>query len=136
MIDYLGKFGKVFTSKVVHSVFSEGGLKGLRNGDRFYKMEVRPGTDLGSYHIIDGNKITLRYPGQQQTYARCHQGPQQCRGKGIARRCEAEFQAYILNLWKEVGYSPDNYNFSEIGDSEPGKVFPSASLYFTTGCFL
>ena len=67
MIDYLGKFGKVFTSKVVHSVFSEGGLKGLRNGDRFYKMEVRPGTDLGSYHIIDGNKITLRYPGQQQT---------------------------------------------------------------------
>ena len=69
VIDYLGKFGNVFTSKVVHSVFSEGALKGLRNGDRNYKMEVRPGTNLGSYHIIDGNKITLRYPGQQKTCA-------------------------------------------------------------------
>jgi hypothetical protein len=58
----LGKFGKVFTSKVVFGVFADGPLKSFRNGDRSYKMEIRPGTNLGSYHVIDSQKVTLRYP--------------------------------------------------------------------------
>ena len=147
VMDYLGKFGKVFTSKVVHCVFSDGPLKGMRNGDRSYKMEVKPGTNLGSYHAIDGHKITLRYPGQQQTCARCHQVPQICKGKGVARRCEAqggvkiEFHDYILDLWQKIGYSPDNLDLTEIRDSEKvsnqngGSFTPPKGAIIDTGKF-
>ena len=114
VVDYLGKFGSVVTKKVVYGVYTEGPLKGIKNGDRSYKMEVKPGNNLGSYHAIDGHKVTLRYPGQQQTCARCHQTPQNCKGRGVARRCEAEggkkvdFIDHILDLWKIIGYSPQN----------------------------
>ena len=119
VLDYLRKFGKVCSTKVVYGVFSEGPLKGIRNGDRSYKLEIKPSTNLGSYHAIDGQKVTLRYPGQQQTCGRCHQTPQNCPGRGVARKCEAEggerveFPAYILDLWKKIGYSPENFQLSD-----------------------
>ena len=65
-----------------------------------------------SYHIIDCQKVSLRYAGQQQTCGRCHETPQSCRGKGIAKKCEEEgsirieFTDYILKLWETIGYTP------------------------------
>ena len=114
VFEYLKKFGKVSSTKVIYGVFPEGPLKGMRNGDRSYKVEINPKINLGSYHIIDGQKISIRYPGQQQTCARCHKTPVDCKGKGMARQCEAEggekveFLDYILNLWSAIGYSPEN----------------------------
>ena len=122
MIDYLRKFDKVSSTKVIYGVFSEGPLRGIRNGDRSYKVEIKPKTNLGSYHVIDGQKVTIRFPGQQQTCARCHKTPAHCRGRGVARQCEAEggvkveFVDYILDLWKEIGYSPENTDFEDIHD--------------------
>ena len=112
VLDYLARFGKLSTNKVVYGVYSEGPLKGLRNGNRSYKLEIRPGVNLGSYHYIDSQKVTFKYPGQQQTCARCFKTSQSCRGKGVARRCEVEggekveFPDYILDLWSRIGYSP------------------------------
>ena len=127
VLNYLSKFGKVFTSKVVYGLFPDGPLKGFKNGDRSYKMEIKSGAGLGSYHIIDNQKVTIRYPGQLQTCARCHQTPQNCKGRGVARRCEVEggqkveFTDYILNLWKRIGYSPDNPDLSEVvGNDDEG----------------
>ena len=100
------------TNKVVHGVFSDGPLKGFKNGYRSFKMEVKPGTNIGSYHVLDGQRVTMRYPGQQQTCARCLQTSQNCRGKGLAKNCEAEggikldFRVYIANLLRKIGYSP------------------------------
>ena len=77
-------------------------------------MEIKPGENIGTYHVIDGQRISLRYSGQQQTCGRCHKTPQKCRGKGIAKKCEAEggirieFSDYILGLWQKIGYSPPN----------------------------
>ena len=124
VLDYLGKFGKVFTGKVVYGLYPDGPLKGFKNGDRSYKMEMKPGAGLGSYHVIDNQKVTIRYPGQQQTCARCHQTPQNCKGRGLAKRCEAEggqkleFTDYILNLWKTIGYSPDNLDLSQVAEND------------------
>ena len=42
VMDYLSKLAKVTSKKVVYGVFGEGPLKGLRNGDRSYKIEVSP----------------------------------------------------------------------------------------------
>ena len=67
--------------------------------------------------MIECQKVSLRYPGQQQTCGRCHQTPQKCPGRGIARKCQAEggekveFTDYILDLWKRIGYSPKNVDF-------------------------
>ena len=119
VLDYLAKFGKLCSTKVVYGVFGDGALKGFRNGDRSYKLEINPSTNLGSYHVIDGQKVTIRYPGQQQTCGRCHRTSQYCKGKGLARRCEAEgglkveFTTYILDLWEKIGYSPDNLQLCE-----------------------
>ena len=117
VLDYLSKFGKIVSTKAVHGIFSSGPLRGMKNGDRSYKVEVRPGENIGSYHVIESQKVSLRYPGQQQTCGRYHQTPQRCPGRGIARRCQAEggekveFTEYILNLWKKIGYSPKNSEF-------------------------
>ena len=113
VIEYLEKFGKVATRRVIYGVFSEGPLKGMRNGDRNYKMELRQSSSLGSYHVLDGQRISVKYPGQQQTCARCLEAAQYCKGRGVARKCEvagglkADFNSYILNLWANIGYSPN-----------------------------
>jgi len=79
-------------------------LKGMKNGDRSYKVEIKPSTSLGSYHVIDGQKVTIKFPGQQQTCARCLKTLQTCKGRGIAKKCEivggqkADFVEYILDL--------------------------------------
>ena len=117
--NYLSKFGRLTTNKVIHGVFREGPLKGFRNGDRSFKVEFKPGENMGTYHVIDGQKVTARYPGQQQTCARCHETPQHCLGKGMARKCEeaggpkVELTDYILKLWHKIGYSPDDAKLSD-----------------------
>ena len=119
VIDYLSKFGKVVTTKVIHGMFGDGPLKGLRNGDRSYKVEIKATINLGTYHVIDGQKVTARYPGQQQTCARCFGTPRDCPGKGMARRCEAErgpkieFTDYILKLWESIGYNPGQVELND-----------------------
>ena len=122
VVDYLGKFGKVVTNKVIYGVYGDGPLKGFRNGDRSFKMEINPGVNIGTYHVLDGQKVTMRYPGQLQTCARCYETARTCKGKGIARRCESEngprvdFSDYILNLWNEIGYSPENVQLADLND--------------------
>ena len=122
--DYLSKYGRLVTSKVIYGVFGEGPLKGLRNGDRSYKLEIKPSLNLGTYHVIDGQKVTAKYPGQQQTCARCFGTPSSCPGKGMARRCELEngprmdFTQYIFDLWERIGYSPSNVELDPVIDED------------------
>ena len=48
VIDYLKKFVDVSSTKVIYGVFTEGPLMGIRNGDRSYKVEMKPKTNMGS----------------------------------------------------------------------------------------
>ena len=119
VMEYLSRFGKLSSSKVVYGMYNDGPLKGFKNGDRSYKMELKPGDNIGSFHVIETQKVTVRYNGQLQTCGRCHRTPKQCRGGGIAKRCQAEggikvdFMDYILNLWREIGYSPKQAELSQ-----------------------
>ena len=128
--DYLGKYGKLVSNKVIYGVFSGGPLKGLRNGDRAYKVEIKPNENIGSFHIIDGQKVTVRYAGQQQTCARCHETPQHCRGKGMARNCQAaggpkvELTEYILKLWQKIGYTPGDIDLPQ-ADQDDFEIEPA-----------
>ena len=120
VMNYLSKFGKLVTNKVVYGVFNDGPLKGIKNGDRAYKIEVKPGENIGSYHVLEGQKVSLKYPGQQQTCGRCHKTPKHCKGGGIAKKRQAEggarieFTDYILDLWKSVGYCPAETKLTQI----------------------
>ena len=122
VINYLGKYGKLVTNKVVYGTFGEGPLKGIKNGDRAFKIEINPGTNIGTYHAIDGQRVTIRYPGQQQTCARCHKTAVNCKGGGIAKKCEAaegakvEFSDYILDLWQKIGYVPGEVEMAAVYD--------------------
>ena len=144
VIDYLGKFGRVVTTKVVHATFGDGPLKGFRNGDRSFKVELKPHSNIGSYHILDGQRVTIRYPGQQQTCARCHETASRCAGGGMARRCEAaggvkvELCDYIMGLWQRIGYSPGVLEVAavyddhgEVGEHVEGQANPQTGGKFT-----
>ena len=141
VINYLEKYGKIVTNKVVHGVFTEGPLKGFCNSDRAYKIELRPNVNIGTYHVVDGHKITARYPGQKQTCARCFETPNKCPGRGMARNCETagglrvEFCDYIQNLWETIGYSPENVELSNHlnGDENipPGEFKSQEGGHFT-----
>ena len=124
VLDYLAKFGHISSTKVVKPVFSDGPLKGIGNGDRMYKLELSPNTYLGTYHVIDGQRVTARYPGQQQTCARCFGTPNTCPGRGVARKCEQEggekidFSDYIFQLWHNIGYEPSQVELDSDIDIE------------------
>ena len=66
----------------------------------------------------------MRYSGQQQTCGRCHEVPHKCKGKGVARRCEAEggkkveFSDYILALWQRIGYAPTRSDSETVVETE------------------
>ena len=58
-------------------------LAGKHNGDRSYMVNVKQ--PLGTYHIIDGGKVSIRYRGQSKTCANCHQNEGTCPGKAKAK---------------------------------------------------
>ena len=138
VMDYLAKFGKVTTTKVVYAVFGDGPLKGFRNGDRLYKLEIKANSYLGTYHVIDGQRVTARYPGQKQTCARCFYPPQSCPGKGMAKRCEqegglkVEFNDYIHQLWAKIGYNPSDVELDTGTNIEHSQESDSFTPFKTT----
>ena len=119
---YLAKFGKLVSKKVMHGTYVEGPLKGLKNGDRSYRMETKPNDNIPTYHVLFGQKIVMRYPGQKQTCARCYNSAQYCLGGGVAKRCEAagghrkEFSDFILGMWARIGYSPEEVEIASAYD--------------------
>ena len=122
VINYLGKYCKIVTDKVVYCTHGEGPLRGLQNGDRAYKVEVNADTNIGTYHAIDGQRVTLMYSGQLQTCARCYETALNCKGGGIARKCETaqgpkvEFSDYIIKLWQKIGYVPGEVEMAAVYD--------------------
>ena len=90
-------------------------------------MEVTK--NIGSAHIIDGEKISIRYPGQTKTCNKCHQQSSICPGKGLAKECSAEkilLSQHMVSYWKHI-----NLNSEQIIESDKDiRMFMS---YF--GCF-
>ena len=98
--------------KVIHHVFpGDPGtslLAGKLNGNRSYLVELK--MPMGSFHIIDGEKVSVRYGGQEWTCARCHQLKRDCPGAAVAKECTADrvlLSTFIEEHWKKIGYVPD-----------------------------
>ena len=93
VLRYLAAHGKVSQKdRVIHHVFTgEPGsslLADKLNGNRSYMVEITK--PMGSYHIIDGEKVSVRYRGQTRTCARCHRTERECNGKGVTSDCQED----------------------------------------------
>ena len=123
VLRYLSAHGTISTnSRVIHHVFpGEKGstlLAGKLNGNRSYFVQLKE--PMGSYHIIDGEKVSVKYSGQEWTCARCHQYKRNCPGKAVAKDCTAErilLSTHMAELWERLGYKPDNDTVNEEVDS-------------------
>ena len=113
VIRYLAAHGKVSPSDpAIHHVYpgrpGTSLLAGKLNGNRSYMVDISK--HMGSFHIIDGEKVSIRYRGQTRTCARCHQLETQCPGKAIAKECTAQrllLSTHMEEHWKTVSYVPD-----------------------------
>ena len=79
-------------------------LAGKRNGNRIYSMEVKK--NIGNTHIIDGEKVSIKYNGQIKTCNKCHQEASMCPGKGLAKDCSAEkilLSEHMIKYWNTIG---------------------------------
>ena len=54
MFSYLIHFKKLTSQTVVYDIEKEGPLKGLKNGDRKFKMDFSGGRNMGTFHLING----------------------------------------------------------------------------------
>ena len=124
VIDYLSKHGNVISDKVIYETAFEGPFKGIKNGNRKYSVDFSKGINLGSYHILDGAKIEIRYPGQRRTCGRCHQTSSECLGNGIGKTCQenggekVKLMDFMIDHWKKIGFSPAEFKLDDILDNE------------------
>ena len=121
---YLGANGEVnIAEKVIHHVFpgTPGSTlcAGKFNGNRSYVMKVMQ--PMGSYHIFDGEIVTMRYPGQEWSCARCHQVRRSCPGHAVARNCTAErvlLSSHMAAHWEKIGFKPDTEANTEVDSNK------------------
>ena len=122
MVAYLENFGIKVSSQNSHmDSFKEGPWRGKLNGERVYQAEVHSQKcPMGSYHLMDGARVKVIYPGNTRTCARCHSPPNQCPGNGIARQCEAQgtdrvsLSLHLKQLWERL------LNINKEGDNSEG----------------
>ena len=124
VIDYLAKHGSVISDRVIYEVDTDGPFKGLKNGNRKYSVDFSRGINLGSYHILDGARIEIRYPGQRRTCGRCHKTSNDCPGKGFGKAChenggqKAKLSDVMTEYWKVIGFSPAEFKLEADLDEE------------------
>ena len=124
VVKYMSAHGKVSTTdKVIHHVYpgAPGSTicAGKLNGNRTYMVEVTK--PMGSYHIIDGEKVSVKYRGQDKTCARCHKTESACPGKAMARDCTSDrvlLSTHMEEHWVKVEYRPDTQSLNEVDMSK------------------
>ena len=122
-MEYLAKFGTVITSSVIYDRYKEGPFHGKYNGDRKYQVDfTKSSVSMGTFHIIDGSRVRIHYPGNKKTCGRCHQTSETCKGSAVAKDCESnggvrmELVNLMRNLWSLVGFQPQNFQLNLVND--------------------
>ena len=115
VMEYINKFGIVVNNKVIYETDREGPLAGLRNGDRKYLVDFTNGRNMGTFHLIDGSNVNVRYNSQRKTCGRCHRTPLNCPGAAWAKTCEEKggnkvtLRDHMKALWAEIGFKPEDF---------------------------
>ena len=78
-------------------------------------MDVK--RNIGSTHIIDGEKVSIRYQGQIKTCNKCHQEATTCSGKGLAKDCTTEkilLSDHMISYWKAINFNPETAEMNDV----------------------
>ena len=136
VMEYLGKFGSVVNNRVIYEKYKEGIFQGKCNGDRKYQVDfTKSSISMGTYHIIDGSRVRVHYPGNKKTCGRCHKIAEQCKGDAVAKSCEEnqgvriELQEHMRSLWEKVGFIPQNFQLSLEDDEINDVVIKDAERF-------
>ena len=123
VMEYIGTFGTVITNSVIYDRYKDGAFKGKYNGDRKYQVDfTKTGASMGTFHIIDGSRVRVYYPGNKKTCGRCHQSADKCKGDAVAKNCEenggtkVELQDHMRNLWNKTGFQPHSFQL-DLGEN-------------------
>ena len=74
---------------------------------------------MGTYHLIDSNRVRVLYRGNGKTCARCHCQASECPGNGLAKNCETAGGPHVLlsehmkKLWQDIDFQPTSYEQDE-----------------------
>ena len=124
VVEYMNKFGVVMSNAAVYSKFESGPFKGKYNGERKYQVDFsKAAQQMGTFHLIDGNKVKVFYRGNRKTCGRCHRVASECPGAAIARNCASGggqrvlLSEHMKNLWKLIGFTPTSFNLDETDKS-------------------
>ena len=78
-------------------------------------MEVK--RNIGSAHIIDGEKVSVKYQGQIKTCNKCHQEATTCPGKSLARDCSSQkilLSEHMTSYWKSINFEPETREMNRL----------------------
>ena len=125
VMEYLSKFGKVITTSVIYGKYNEGIFAGKYNGDRKYQVDfTKSNNSMGTFHIIDGSRVRVWYPGNKKTCGRCHMTAENCKGDAVAKSCEEndgvkiDLKAHMKNLWESIGFQPNDFQLTNLNDGD------------------
>ena len=117
VMGYLAKFGTVVTTAVLYDKYKDGPFRGKYNGERKYQVDFTSSkTAMGTFHIIDGSRVRVYYPGNKKTCGRCHKTVENCVGDAVAKDCEENdgprvpLVDHMKNLWLAIGFQPKDFN--------------------------
>ena len=120
VVDYFNKFGVVLNNNAILSKSEKGPFKGKYNGERKFQVDFsKSSRQMGTYHLIDGNKVRVLYRGNMKTCGRCHNSAKNCPGEAIAKNCAAGggkqvfLSDHMKILWNEIGFVPTSFSLEE-----------------------
>ena len=115
--DYLNKFGEVMTNNVIYSKFDKGPFAGKFNGDRKYQVDFSKASRcMGTYHLIDGNKVRVFYRGNKKSCGKCHKFMNECPAQDTAKNCPLDrvlLSDHMKYLWEEISFVPIAFELEE-----------------------
>lgn len=113
------------SNKIIYDTDKIGPMKGIRNGDRKYLMDMsNMKKTLGSFHIFDGSRVSIMYSGQRRTCGRCHQTSRDCPGGGLAKNCyekngpKVDLIDHMKSHWNSIGYEPASFNIDDANNED------------------
>ena len=116
VFEYIKNFGRIINNSVIYGKYSEGPFQGKFNGERRYQVDFSDDKiPMGTYHIIDGERVKVFYRGNKKTCARCHRFGEHCPGGGSAQDCEeaggpkVSLASHMKELWGKLKFVPSNF---------------------------
>ena len=136
VMEYIKNFGRIVSNSVIYGKYIEGPFKGKFNGERKYQVDFsEQKLSMGTFHIIDGERVKVFYRGNKKTCARCHQAGQECPGGGSAKECEdadgpkVPLATHMKKLWDCLKFDPSNFELeSDASGNNDVPIRDSASF--------